>query len=44
MAEAIYMLFMAFCMFFISLCGGLIAISMWRRSENECKKDCCIDD
>ena len=44
MIEIIYMLFVSFCMFFISLCGALIAISMWRRSENECKRECCIND
>ena len=42
MIEAIYMLFISFCMFFISLCGALIAISMWRKSNSlcdECKKE-----
>jgi|ETNvirenome_6_85_1030632.scaffolds.fasta_scaffold22094_4 hypothetical protein len=46
MAQTIYMLFVSFCLFFISICGLGIATAMWRKSVNQCKCickecDCC---
>ena len=42
MLHLFYHLFIAFCMFVISLSGLLFALSMWRRSSaicDECKKE-----
>ena len=44
MGYVFYSLFMACCMFVMAACGLMIAISMWRRSVNECERECCKDD
>ena len=33
-----YMLFIAFCLFMISMCGFTVAVSMWRKSNTICNK------
>ena len=40
MVEMMYMLFIAFCLFMISMCGFTVAVSMWRKSANLCKCIC----
>jgi len=40
MFEIIYKLFMAFCLFGISISGLTFAVSMWRKSVNQCKCVC----
>ena len=42
MAEAIYTLFVAFCLFMISICGFVISVSMWNKSKTICDK--CKDE
>ena len=44
MFEILYRLFIAFWLFGISFSGLIMALSMWRRSVNECKRECCQDD
>ena len=44
MIELFYHLFIVSCLFIISLSGLLFAVSMWRKSANECKRECCQDD
>jgi len=39
MFEIFYKLFMAACMFLVSTCGLLIAISMWRKGKCNAKKE-----
>tara|TARA_Y100000310_G_C20566442_1_gene755731 strand:+ start:221 stop:346 length:126 start_codon:yes stop_codon:yes gene_type:complete len=39
MLEIFYKLFIAACMFFLSTCGLLIAISMWRKGRCDDKKE-----
>ena len=40
MFEIIYKLFMAFCLFGISLSGLMFAIAMWRRSNQQVCAEC----
>ena len=39
--EVFYMLFIACCLFGISLSGLVIAASMWKRSKNNCICEAC---
>ena len=42
MGYAFYSLFMACCMFILTACGLLFALSMWRKSNtlcDECRKE-----
>ena len=42
MGHALYSLFMACCMFALTFCGFLFALSMWRKGNticDECKKE-----
>ena len=41
MLYVFYQLFIAFCLLFISICGMLIAVSMWQKSKTIC--DECKD-
>jgi len=40
MFEVLYRLFIACCVFGISLSGFMFAAAMWRRSVNQCKCIC----
>ena len=44
MFEIMFKLLIAVCLLGISLSGFVFAMSMWRRSANECKRECCQDD
>ena len=42
MGYVFYSLFMACCMFIMASCGLMIAVAMWRKSNNlcnECRKE-----
>ena len=40
MGYIFYSLFMACCMFILATCGLMIAVAMWRKSNNMCKCIC----
>ena len=40
MWHVIYSLFMACCMFMLAACGLMIAVAMWRRSNQQICAEC----